>query len=132
VLPVASLLLPRERHTVRAARLVLETSLHEAGVVDDDVADLAVALSEACSNVVRHAAGAPCYRVDISLDDDECTMVVADDGAGFRARGPEMPPPGSEGGRGLALIDALVDRCRIDAVPGAGSRITMQKSLAPR
>jgi serine/threonine-protein kinase RsbW len=131
VFPLASLLLPRERHTVRAARLVLETSLHDAGVVDDDVADLAVALSEACSNAVRHAAGAQCYRVEIELDGDQCTMVVADEGAGFDAGDPAMPPPGSEGGRGLALIGSLVDRCRIDTVPGWGSRVTMQKALAP-
>jgi serine/threonine-protein kinase RsbW len=126
----ASLLLPRERHTVRTARSLLESSLTDAGVVHDEVADLAVALSEACSNAVRHADGTSCYRVEIEVHDDDCTMVVADEGTGFVEEGNTMPPPSAAGGRGLALIDALVDRVEVDARPGRGSRITMVKHLS--
>jgi serine/threonine-protein kinase RsbW len=128
----ASLLLPRERHTVRAARSLLESSLTDAGVIDDDVADLAVAVSEACSNAVRHAEGTSCYRVEIDVVDDDCTVVVADEGTGFEREGNTMPPPSAAGGRGLALIDALVDSVEIEARPGRGSRITMVKHLSSR
>jgi serine/threonine-protein kinase RsbW len=132
VQPVASLLLPRERHTVRAARALLERTLRSAGVAPDDVADLAVALSEACSNAVRHADGTPCYRVEILLDAKGCTITVTDEGSGFTARGTYMPPPAAEGGRGLALMAALVDRFEIESGTGVGSSLTMYKRLSHR
>ena len=128
--PAARLSLPRERHTVRVARLLLEDSLVRAGFDPLQASDLSIALSEACSNAVRHASGAPSYDVEIAIDDDgTCTVVVADEGSGFEHEAISMPDPDAQGGRGLALIDALVDEYRIDALPGAGSRITMQKHL---
>jgi serine/threonine-protein kinase RsbW len=132
VQPTASLLLPRERHTVRAARALLESTLESAGATPDDVADLAVALSEACSNAVRHANGARCYRVEIALEAGGCTVVVSDDGAGFQPGAVPMPAPVAEGGRGLALMDALVDRFEIHADPGCGSRVVLFKCLSHR
>jgi serine/threonine-protein kinase RsbW len=130
VQPTATLLLPRERHTVRAARALLESTLRSAGAAPADVTDLSVALSEACSNAVRHASGAPCYRVEIALECDRCTVVVADEGAGFRSEDPSMPSPAAQGGRGLAIMDALVDSVEIDASPGKGSQVTLRKHLS--
>lgn len=126
---VATLVFPRERQTVPAARAVLEATLSTLGVADGDVADLAVALSEACSNAVRHASGAPCYQIEITLDPDKCQIVVSDHGTGFEPDDQRMPPPGAEGGRGLALMDALVDAVELVAEPGAGARITLAKHV---
>jgi serine/threonine-protein kinase RsbW len=132
VQPAATLLLPRERHTVRVARALLESTLRSVGVTPPDIADLAVALSEACSNAVRHASGAPCYEVEILIDEQGCTIRVTDEGAGFDPHGAPVPPPTAQGGRGLALMDALVDRFEIDASKGTGSRITLYKRLSHR
>ena len=81
-----------------------------------------LALTEACANVVQHAGEHEEYQVDVAIDDDVCRISVLDDGAGLRPRGGRRTTPGPplEGGRGLVLMRALVDR--LDFVQDADGR----------
>jgi serine/threonine-protein kinase RsbW len=125
----ASLVLPRERHTVSAARVIAEELMREGGLGAEVIADLSIAISEACTNVVRHAHGEE-YRVEVSVDADACTIVVADHGSGFDVPAdPQMPSPHAEGGRGLVLMRALVDDLDVSSAPGGGTVVTMVRRL---
>jgi len=88
------------------------------------VEDIRLAVTEACTNVVRHAyAGreGP-LEVQVEPEDGQClTVIVTDHGQGIR------PNPSSEGpGLGLPLIAALTSQLEIEHEPDRGSRVSMQ------
>jgi serine/threonine-protein kinase RsbW len=95
-------------------RLAL-TGLSRAEPIEEDtLRDLKLALTEACTNSVRHAypdaRGA--IEVRYELSDGFLAIEVEDDGTGFD---PEIPPQQldpdalDEGGLGLAIIRAVSD-----------------------
>jgi serine/threonine-protein kinase RsbW len=78
--------------------------------------DIALAVTEACTNVVMHA-GAPRIAVSAAPVDEGLRVVVQDTGTGMR------PRPDSPGlGLGLAMIARLADRLEVH--PGPDDRGT--------
>ena len=113
---VVSLVIPAEPRWLALSRLVL-SGLCQLGRVDEEtLADLKLAVTEACSNSVRHAYGedgSGWIEVRYELRPDELSVEVADGGQGFSFdRVPELParPDGElrEDEMGLAIIHALV------------------------
>lgn len=111
------LILPRDARYVPVLREIADSLLRGLQAPGESVYDVTVALSEACSNVVRHATGSDEYGVALTVDSACCEIKVYDLGPGIDpARLAEAAAPGSpepnvmaEGGRGLPLLDALVD-----------------------
>jgi serine/threonine-protein kinase RsbW len=105
------------RHAVVAA-----ATAH--GIDDGPRDDIALAVSEACANVVMHAyrddAAPGALAVDAYQDEDEFVVVVCDEGLGMV---PRTDSPGL--GLGLGLIAGLADRVEITSQEPAGSAITM-------
>ncbi|MGV9211033.1 ATP-binding protein [Micromonospora sp. RB23] len=106
-----TLSLPRQPSTVARARHILATLLSLTDVADDVRANLAVVISEACSNAVIHADPGSTVDIAIRIDDNVCVLEV-----GNRGRSPDaakldadLPAPLTIGGRGLPLIAALSD-----------------------
>ena len=138
---VVSLTIPAEARWLALCRLVL-SGLGRLGTVDDEaLADVKLAVTEACSNSVRHAysengaAGLVSLRYELSQD--AISVEVSDAGQGFRFDQPvpELGPQPDEDLRedemGLAIIHALVDEVDIGAGPeGRGTRIAFTKYLA--
>jgi serine/threonine-protein kinase RsbW len=110
----------------------------QAGLGEDDVAKLELAVDEACTNVIEHA-----HRGDISKDVvvratfDERTLriEVVDSGAGFDpARIPEegverLVAQRRSGGLGLRVMRSLMDEVSYEIVPGNTNRLRMTKRL---
>ena len=93
------------------------------------VDDVRLCVSEAVTNVVRHAYGRRDGRVDIVVerDVDELTVVVRDTGIG-------IPPPGlrhESGGFGLKIIDELARESTISRPAEGGTEVAMVFDLAP-
>jgi len=98
--------------------------------------DLKLALTEACTNSVRHAYGDADGTVEIvyELHPDKLVVEVADEGEGFQ------PPTGrgaafvddelSEGGLGIAIIEALADEFEIRERAQGGSSLRFVKRLS--
>lgn len=99
----------------------------------DDLSDLKLALTEACTNSMRHAygAGGGAVEIDIELTDDSIAIEVRDDGPGFeRGRRATLDGELDEGGLGLAIVEAIVDELDIGRGPdGAGSRVRFRRNL---
>jgi serine/threonine-protein kinase RsbW len=124
--------LPREVGSVPAVRRLLHCALTVLHVDRQSGADLEIALTEACANVVKHAAGADKFEVRLDVAEDHCAIDVLDHGTGFdpsRAAA-ESPAAESERGRGLFLIKALSDNVRMQSAPRSGSLIHFEKSFA--
>jgi serine/threonine-protein kinase RsbW len=125
------LTLPREAVSVPLARHTVSAALQSAGIADDCLAEVEVALSEACTNVFHHAGAGESYEVVIIIGDEQLTMEVVDSGAGFAWRASEsaMPHELAEGGRGLALMSAFSDHALFDSVSGDGGSVHLMKRL---
>ena len=98
------------------------------------MADLKLALTEACSNSVRHAydeGREGVVEILYELSDDRIAIQVTDDGSGFD---PEILERAQEeldeGGLGIAIIRALTDELEIGARPEGGSQLRFTKYLA--
>jgi serine/threonine-protein kinase RsbW len=124
--------LPREVDSVPAVRRLLRCALTLLHVDRQSGADLEIALTEACSNVITHADGADRFEVRLDVADDHCEIDVLDNGTGFDARvvGADSPAVDCERGRGLFLIRALSENVRMHSAPRSGSLIHFEKSFA--
>jgi serine/threonine-protein kinase RsbW len=122
--------LPRESGSVPAVRRLLRCALAVLHVDRQSGADLEVAITEACANVVQHANGTQKFEVRLEVAEDHCAIDVLDDGEGFDPEAVGPPGAGSERGRGLFLIRALAENVRTQSGSQHGSLIHFEKSFA--
>jgi serine/threonine-protein kinase RsbW len=106
------LCLPRDARYVVLMRNVTDCILADLQVPQEARSDMEVAISEACANAVKHANTVNEYQVRIGIGSDHVEVEIADLGPGFEP--PELTDDGDpdtdmESGRGLYLIQALVD-----------------------
>ena len=165
------LMFPRETVSVPVVRRVLGDTLRELGVDDEAVADLLLAVTEACTNVLQHSGQGHRYEVVASVGENGCLVEVVDSGAGFRPgrqarrrltahrgalsmHGPVTPrgrlarvrhaavsrAVGAraaqrtldelpESGRGLAIMEACVDKVSLRTGPGRGTVVSLRKHI---
>jgi serine/threonine-protein kinase RsbW len=99
-----------------------------ADALDFDVAvlaDMKMAVSEACTNVVVHAYEGEPGTLEVELHAGELglTIVVRDHGAGIQPRPARAEPPAL--GLGLPLIAALSDSFELHGATGSGTEVRM-------
>ncbi len=150
------LYLPRDAASVPVSRQVLDGCLATLGVTPDTRADIALALTEACANVVLHAGPVEEYLVQVSARSGQCAIEVinADGGngkpaldgalrggarrsgretgeerAGRIALADEPVPVTAEHGRGLKIIDAVVDNLQLTGDERHGLTVHFEKAL---
>ena len=127
------LTIPARPEYITLCRLAL-TGLSRLRPFSDEVlADLKLALTEACSNSVRHAyddGDDGVVQILYELLPDRLVIEVTDEGEGFDPEGTEPGDDLSEGGLGIAIIRAIADDVAIETRPGAkGSRLRFEKAL---
>jgi anti-sigma regulatory factor (Ser/Thr protein kinase) len=89
------------------------------------LADMKMAVTEACTNVVVHAydEAAGMLEVDMLASDSGLTIVVRDHGTGIQPRPARAEPPAL--GLGLPLIAALSDAFELRGSAGGGTEVRM-------
>jgi len=130
---VLEMTLPRNAESAPLVRHTLDASLRGLGVRSEIRADIALALGEACANVIQHATAGMEYEVRARMDGARCVVEVIDGGGGGSGQwdGGRGAPVTAEHGRGLQLIRAFTEDVRIaDRVPRRGSIVHFEKSLA--
>jgi len=96
------LVFPREALSVPVMRHVLGDTLRDLGADGDGVDDLLLAVTEACSNVVRHGGPDQRYEVLASVGRGGCEVQVVN-----RSRGPDAGRwPGTRPRRVLPSVPA--------------------------
>ena len=128
------LTIPAKPEYVTLGRLALTGLSRLRPLPDETLADLKLALTEACSNSVRHAYPQDGGLVEIlyELRPDRLVIEVVDDGDGFDPEGRVNEDSDlSEGGLGIAIIRAIADELEIEAGDsGRGSRLRFVKLLS--
>lgn len=152
------LVFPRESLSIPVMRRVLGETLSRLGVDEKSVSDLLLAVTEACTNVLRHAGPGRRYEVVVKVGRNKCVLKVLDNGRGIEAgrlrtarRGHlRRPPVGAvqllsrratrvpdiaqlpESGRGLAIMRACVDDVSLRSGRGQGTVVQLRKRIELR
>ena len=131
------LTIPAKPEYITLGRLALTgiARLRAEQLPQEVLGDLKLALTEACTNSVRHAYpdGGGTVQITYELHADRLVVEVADEGEGFeppqdassRLDGDEL----SEGGLGIAIIEALADEFEITERAEGGSSLRFVKHL---
>jgi serine/threonine-protein kinase RsbW len=132
---VTTLDIPARPEYVGIGRLALAGLLRRQGFSDDAVADLKLAITEACSNSVRHAYDHEDGMVHLAftLDDEQIVIEIRDEGAGFHEDDADCAECGelaielTDGGMGLSIIRAVVDRFDLRRPDAGGTILVLTK-----
>lgn len=122
-----------------AVREFVSEAARRFGFTDEDVSKIALAVDEACTNVIKHA-----YRFDPDRDiaitvrdgDGAFEVTIRDSGTGFdpaRLQAPDMQDYFShyrKGGLGVYLMKRLMDKVEYDIDPGKRNEVRLTKYLA--
>jgi serine/threonine-protein kinase RsbW len=129
-----TLRIPAKPEYITLVRLALSGLARLRPLDEETLGDLKLAVTEACSNSVRHGYGngrEGTVQVSYELHSDRLVVEVVDDGPGFDpnrplAQGEDL----SEGGLGIAIIKAVADEFEAGERPeGGGSRLRFVKFL---
>jgi len=130
------LTIPARAEYITLGRLALTAIAGVRPLSDETLHDLKLALTEACTNSVKHAYGEDGGSIDIvyELLSDRLAVEVGDAGAGFEPNGGRRGGAGEdelleEGGLGIEIIRALTDEVEIAEREGGGSRLRFVKLL---
>jgi len=116
-----SLKLPSSAEYVLLARLVVGQLGRLAGFEPEDVYDLKLAVTEAVTNVIRHAS-VESYEVEYRVLPRTVEVTVTDAGGGFSVAD-LTGEPDEQGGFGLTVIRNLVDELVLDSTKEGGTRL---------
>lgn len=128
-----TLTIPSRLECIDGARRWVAERVRAAGLGDDPVGEIELALTEALANVIEHAyAGDTAQRIVVGVEacDDRLLVrvrdwgTVADSGA-FASR--DLDDPG-EGGYGVYLMEQLMDDVTREPQPDGGTLLTLTKA----
>jgi serine/threonine-protein kinase RsbW len=149
------LVFPRESLSIPVMRRVLGDTFARLGLDEECISDLLLAVTEACTNVLRHAGPGQRYDVVAHVGRGRVMLEVVDNGRGFdparirahrrrqfgqltrpprrpgsllgrRTRGPDSAQL-AESGRGMAIMRACVDDVSLRTGPGRGTVVQLRK-----
>lgn len=133
---VVALSIPAKAEYIALCRLALSGLAQVRDFEPETLADLKLALTEACSNSIRHAykeGRGGVVDVRYELSQDRLEVEVVDEGTGFDVEaadtdGAEIGDELDEGGLGIDIIRSLTDELAIESHP-QGSRLRFVKYL---
>jgi serine/threonine-protein kinase RsbW len=127
------LTIPAKAEYIALVRLALSGLSRLHPLSEETLGDLKLAVTEACTNSVRHgySTGEGTVEIVYELQPDRLVVEVADDGPGFDAAGDRRSDENlAEGGLGIAIIRAVSDEFEAgDRAAGRGSRLRFVKLL---
>lgn len=113
---------------VSVIRLTLSGVASRIGFSLDDIEDMKVCVSEACTNAIKHSKKDE-FQVKFYVYPDRLTIEVLDDGIGYDVdslASPDLKNPKTSG-LGIFIIKTLMDDVEIKSCDKCGTIIKMTK-----
>ncbi|MEZ5362854.1 MAG: ATP-binding protein [Bryobacterales bacterium] len=121
--------------SVDAAELIVQGLAREAGFSTDDIDHLGMAVRESMVNAVTHGNGynkEKYVHFSVRTTGGKLEISIRDEGEGFDPGGvPDPTAPENllkASGRGLLLMNALVDEFQVGPAEPCGTRVRLVKS----
>lgn len=114
---------------ISVLRLTASGMASKAGLDIEEIEDIKVCISEACTNAIRYSEK-PVFYVEISIQNKSFNIKVSDKGRGMDIGDIPNPNPmdPKEGGLGIFIIKSLMDEVEI-STNDQGTTIDMKKYL---
>ena len=115
---------------VSIIRLTTSGIANKVGFCIDDIEDLKVAISEACTNAIKHSSDDR-FTIIYSMIENGLTIEIIDNGKGYDRSSVSEPDIDNlkESGMGLFIIESLMDEVIVESQEGKGTSIKMIKYL---
>lgn len=115
---------------VSIIRLTVSGISNKMGFTVEEIDDIKVCISEACTNAIKHSNEAK-FKVDFNIFKDKLEIIVKDEGIGYDHNSLEKPDFNNlkESGMGIFIIKSLMDEVSIDSKDKKGTTINMTKYL---
>jgi anti-sigma regulatory factor (Ser/Thr protein kinase) len=128
----SQLIIESKLENVSEVRRWLEGLTAQAGFNEEDIGSLKLVVSEACSNIIRHAyKGEDGHDIVISacIDDEKLALNIRDFGTKIDLSKYEKPSLGEpqEGGYGIFLMHTLMDSVEYDTSAEVGTTLRLVK-----
>ncbi|MEA2425209.1 MAG: hypothetical protein QOH13_1619 [Thermoleophilaceae bacterium] len=120
-----ALTLPAEPEALVTARRALRNWLTEVGVDAEALYDITLATGEACTNAIEHAyaPGEASFEIEALRGTDDVRVLIRD-------RGEWRAPRGQNRGRGLKLMETLMDEVKVDRAAN-GTTVELRRTVTP-
>ena len=115
---------------VSIIRLTTSGIANKVGFCLDDIEDLKVAISEACTNAIKHSLEDR-FTIIYTMIEKGLTIEIIDNGKGYNTKEVSEPDLDNlkESGMGLFIIESLMDKVNVESIEGKGTSIKMTKYL---
>jgi serine phosphatase RsbU (regulator of sigma subunit)/anti-sigma regulatory factor (Ser/Thr protein kinase) len=130
--PTRELVLPNEPARIRDIRRFVGGFLADVRAPVDTSSDILLALSEAAANACRYGRRSDAWsqlRVQCRLEKPDVVVSVSDEGPGFDPSSfdvSQLPDTFARGGRGLFLMEQLMDEVAIEST-GEGTTVILKR-----
>lgn len=111
-------------------RLTTSGIANKVGFSIDDIEDIKVAVSEACTNALKHS-GDKTFHIIFTILENGIEIEIRDNGKGYNVDSIEKPDllNPKENGLGLFIIKTLMDEVIIESENNIGTIVRMTKYL---
>ena len=105
-------------------------AIEQLNVDKEDIEDIKVAVSEACTNAIKHSLDNK-FSVEYTIFENGLTITIIDSGKGYDVDSIDVPnlEEPKESGLGLFIIQSLMDEVEIKSNINYGTVIKMTKYL---
>jgi len=121
-----------------AVRDFVSEAARAFGFGDEDISKIALAVDEACTNVIKHAYRSDptkIFQVNVSAGNGTFVVAIQDEGVRFNAT--QVHPPDMKeylthyrrGGLGVHLMKSLMDRVEYSIAAGKANEVRLTKYL---
>jgi serine/threonine-protein kinase RsbW len=114
----------------------IEEKLKRLGIDKSQIYDIAISVSEVVTNAVKHGNQNDLNRrvkIDLKADASRVEVTVEDEGSGFDRECICSPFEGEnllkEAGRGLLIVESLMDELSICRKPKGGTQVKIVKNI---
>ena len=115
---------------VSIIRLTTSGIANKIGFSLEDIEDLKVAISEACTNAIKHSLEDK-FIIIYNILENGITIEIMDEGQGYNPSDVDEVDVSKlqESGMGLFIIESLMDDVSVESQEGKGTTIKMTKYL---
>ena len=118
--------LPADPSVLARMRHALRRWLHAQGLAEDEIGEITLACGEACANAIEHAYAPRLASFELEAGESADLLTVA-----VRDMGKWRAPRGRNRGRGITIMEALMDDVQVNPSPN-GTEVLMRRKLGSK